>query len=668
MFCKLIVRNVRHSIKDYLIYFVSVTLTAMLFYAFNSLSSQEAFAKTSALKGAISGMMGNTISYLSIVVAIVLAFLIIYANLFILKRRKKELGIYMTLGMTKTRISFLFLGETILVGILALMSGLVLGIFLSQGLSLLSIKLFAADISAYQVVFSVSALQKTLFCFAIIFAIVSLFNVKTIAGVKLIDLLMASRKNERLFVSNSIISVLGFVVPVVLIILSFFLVQNDRVITDKNGILTVFILVAAAIVLFFYCMSSALLAVAKKNPKFYLNKLNVFLIRQIGSKVQTNFLSISVVCCLLTITICILTSGLSVAFTMNENSGKSAPYDMMIVADKNVMNNNLYDVAKQNRVPIDDYVKKFVQVSFYDSDLTYEKLFTSNNTKLWDIDKDLPSQKVNIISKSDFNKCMELQGKSQISLKNNEFLLNCNYKGTKSIMDSFLKGKEHITLNGITLQAKQRQCLSDTIYMTSVGNNDRGTLIVSDEVIKHLSKSWSALNAVYKDSAKNTERIDNALTPLGTDVNSGYRWQTKTRMYSMYYGAYAMYVFVFVYVGLVFLLIAVTLLSLQQLTEATDNIHRYSLLQKMGAGKSQIDMTLLKQVLTYFASPLLLAAIISAFVIRRVITLLENFMNMNVSVNIWISLFIILIVYGAYFIVTYSACKNLISEPERKFE
>ena len=252
MLIKLIVRNVRRSVKDYLIYFLSVALTAMLFYSFNSLSSQQAFAKTSALKGSISGMMGNIISYLSVVVAVVLAFLVIYANQFILKRRKKELGIYMTLGMTKTRISFLFLGETTLVGLFALMLGLVLGVFTSQCLSLLSIKLFAADVSAYQVVFSVSALQKTLLCFAIIFVIVSLFNVRTVARVKLIDLLIAERKNEHLPVNSSVLTILGFAASIALMAFSLCLIQNDRIISEKDGLLTVFIAIVAAIVLFFY--------------------------------------------------------------------------------------------------------------------------------------------------------------------------------------------------------------------------------------------------------------------------------------------------------------------------------------------------------------------------------------------------------------------------------
>ena len=332
------------------------------------------------------------------------------------------------------------------------------------------------------------------------------------------------------------------------------------------------------------------------------------------------------------------------------------------------MNQNLYDVARQKGVPIDDYVKKYVQVPFYDSDLTYEKLFTSSDTKLWDVDKNLPSLKVNIISVSDFNQCMELQNGKTISLKNDEFILNCNYKGTRSIMDDFLMKKGQVTLNGITLKAQQKQCLSDTIYMTSVGNNDRGTLIVADSVTKHLHKAWSTLNAIYKSNVKSTEKIDNALTPMGADLNSGYRWQTKSRMYSMYYGAFAIYIFVFIYIGLVFLLISVTLLSLQQLTEAADNLHRYSLLQKLGVGLKQIHMALLKQVLYYFVSPLLLAAVISAFIIKRSIILFENFVNMNISVNSWISLLIILLVYGVYFIATYSTCKKLISEPERVLE
>lgn len=193
---KLIIRNVRKNIQDYMIYFLTLTVSVSMFYAFNSIQTQPALNDLDATKQLLSDQLGILLSALSVVVAIVLAFLILYANQFLLKRRKKELGIYTLLGMEKGKISRIFAGETLCVGILSLVFGLILGLLLSQGLSIFSLRLFAIDMSKFQIVFSMSALKKTIGCFVLIFLIVMIFNVRTVSSVKLIDLLTASRKNE----------------------------------------------------------------------------------------------------------------------------------------------------------------------------------------------------------------------------------------------------------------------------------------------------------------------------------------------------------------------------------------------------------------------------------------------------------------------------------------
>ena len=196
--CKLIFRNVRRNIRDYLVYYLTLTLAVGMFYAFNSIASQSAFADMSSTRALLYQQLGTLLSALSVVIAVVLAFLVVYANQFILKRRKKELGIYLLAGMRKGRISRLFAGETLLVGLLALGSGLLAGVVLSQGLSLVSMRLFAVEVSGFRFVLSAPALRLTVLCFAVIFVLVGVFNVLTVSGVKLIDLLTARRKNETL--------------------------------------------------------------------------------------------------------------------------------------------------------------------------------------------------------------------------------------------------------------------------------------------------------------------------------------------------------------------------------------------------------------------------------------------------------------------------------------
>lgn len=227
---KLILKNVKRNIRDYLIYFLTLMLSVSLFYAFNSISDQPAFSEMGMTRTLLYEQLGILLSALSVLVAIVLAFLIIYANQFLLKRRKKELGIYMMLGMKKGRISRIFAGETMCVGFIALITGLLFGFVLSQGLSLVALKLFAIELSKFQLVFSVKAFYKTAICFVVIFSIVMFFNVWSVSSVQLIDLLTANRKNESLGNTKLRLQVILFGVSLVCIVIAGVLVY-------KNGIL-----------------------------------------------------------------------------------------------------------------------------------------------------------------------------------------------------------------------------------------------------------------------------------------------------------------------------------------------------------------------------------------------------------------------------------------------
>lgn len=227
---KLIIRNVRKNIQDYMIYFLTLTVSVSMFYAFNSIQTQPALNDLDATKQLLSDQLGILLSALSVVVAVVLAFLILYANQFLLKRRKKELGIYTLLGMEKGKISRSFAGETLCVGILSLVFGLILGLLLSQGLSIFSLRLFAIDMSKFQTVFSINALKKTIGCFVLIFLIVMIFNVRTVSSVKLIDLLTASRKNEVMALRNK-------AAGISLAALSILCIVSSGVIIQRYGIL-----------------------------------------------------------------------------------------------------------------------------------------------------------------------------------------------------------------------------------------------------------------------------------------------------------------------------------------------------------------------------------------------------------------------------------------------
>lgn len=558
--CKLIFRNVCKNIRDYLIYFLTLTLSVSLFYAFNSISDQPAFSNMGMTGTLLYRQLGIMLSTLSTMIAVVLAFLILYANQFLLKRRKKELGVYMMLGMKKGRISRLFAGETLCVGIIALGTGLLLGFFFSQGFSLIALRLFAINLEKFRIVFSAGALRQTVLCFTIIFFIVMLFNIRSVTNVKLIDL-----------------------------------------------------------------------------------------------------------CGLLTITICAVSIGASTALAMNKMSQSATPYDLNVLSNVSVDGDS--DIAAYlaaHDITISNYAKATEQISVYEADMTYSELFEGQKVKFWPIDEKVPDSKVSVISISDLNRALAMQNKAPITLNDGQYLLNCNYNGTYRYVAAALQSHPEITVGGATLQRAEDKVLQETYIMTSVGNNDRGTLIVPDSVTASLKKDVNALLVQYEPNADSNEILQKMI-PIGLDSTHGYRYAEKNMMYETFYGLDALVSFLCCYIGLVFLLICAALLALKQLTETTDNVYRYGLLQKLGAGRRQIDHTLLVQTAVFFAIPLVVAGVYSAFLIGKAMAVVEEFMNIHIATNIGLTIVLFLLVYGSYFLATYLSCKRIVTE-QRELE
>ena len=205
MYSKIALKNVKKSFKDYTIYFLTLTLAVCIFYSFNSIESQKALVEVSSTEGDYVTILSDVISYISVFVAIILGSLILYANNFLIKKRNRELGLYMTLGMGKSKISKILIIETIIVGILSLISGLILGLISSQGLSILVSKLFEFKMDEYSFIISPSAISKTILYFGIMFLLVILFNTYIISKYKIIDLLKMGKKSEEIRFKNSFV-------------------------------------------------------------------------------------------------------------------------------------------------------------------------------------------------------------------------------------------------------------------------------------------------------------------------------------------------------------------------------------------------------------------------------------------------------------------------------
>ncbi len=663
-FCKLVIRNVGKHLRDYSIYFLTLMLSVSLFYAFNSISGQPAFTGMSMTRAMLYDQLSTILSALSLLLAAVLAFLIIYANQFLLKRRKKELGIYMLLGMKKGRISRIFAGETFCVGLAALAAGLGLGLVISQGLSLVAMKLFAVELNQFQPVFSPAAFRQTVLCFALIFFIVMACNVWSVSSVRLIDLLTASRKNENMKKTHPVF-------PLLFLLLSLALIAAAAVLIRRNGILpsrdssffqAAALALAAGTFLFFYALSAVFIRTVRTDSAFCLKGLNTFLVRQIGSKIRTNYFILAIVCGLLTVTICTVSIGASTVFAMNELAQAAAPYDLNVLSDVETDgDSSIAEYLSGQGVEIADYASRMEQISLYDADITYGELFEGQKLSLWPIDEPVPETQVWVISITDFNRALAMQGKEEVQLEEGQYLINCNYKGTWDYIQAALDSHPALTVGGVTLERASDTPLRETCFMTSVGNNDRGTLIVPDHVVSNLEKDLNILLVQYRPEA-NPDEILAKMIPIGLDEAHGYRYAEKNMMYDAFYGSNALVSFICCYIGLVFLLICAALLALKQLTETADNIYRYELLRKLGASKRQVSRAVFLQTALFFALPLAVAGLYSTVLVDESMKVVEEFMNMHISANVTVTILLFLAVYGSYFLATWLACKRIAEE------
>ena len=284
MLFKLSIKNMKKSFKDYAIYFLTLVLGVAIFYMFNSLDSQEAMLQVSSSTREMVKLLVSLLSMVSVFVAVILGLLIVYANNFLISRRKKEFGIYMTLGMGRRQISKIILIETILVGIISLAVGIVIGVFASQFMSILVAKLFEADMSKFQFVFSEEACVKTCIYFAVMYLAVIIFNTISISRYKLIDLITATKKNEQIKIKNPVLCLIIFLISAVMLGYAYYKVTvGANTLRTAEDLLPVILIGIVATFLLFWSLSGFILKIVQARKKLYLKDTNMFVLRQLSN-------------------------------------------------------------------------------------------------------------------------------------------------------------------------------------------------------------------------------------------------------------------------------------------------------------------------------------------------------------------------------------------------
>ena len=660
----LALRNIKKSIKDYSIYFITLVIAVAIFYIFNSVDSQTAMMSINKSTMEIVQAIVNVLSYISVFVSVVLGFLIVYANNFLIKRRKKEIGIYLTLGMSKIKVSTILVLETIIVGVISLGIGLILGVGLSQLLSIFTAKLFEADMTKFTFVFSSEALLSAVINFSFIYIIVMIFNIITLNRFKLIDLLYANRKNEKVKIKNGWLIFTTFIVSIILIGYAYKLLYDGALLIVGSDFLIMIILGAFGTFLFFLSVSGFLLKVVQMRKKTYYKGLNMFILKQVNNKINTHVVSTTVISLMLLMTIGILSSSLAMASAMNASYLDNSPSDITVLS----FDSEALEKLKQEP-SYQEIVKKDYQFSYQNLKGLNQGDFISPKSDMYKEMEILKKEPMRVVKESDYNQIMSLNGKidKKIQLANNQYQLVATLPMALEYYNQFLEGDSTIKVGDISLTS-----LTEQVVELSVTNDsgNEGFIVVNDEVANKYGQTSERheiyLVADYQgDKEVCEEKFQDFISIFNRQIeDEGYHVVSFTRIElgQSGIGTSALFTFVGLYLGIVFALASGTVLAIEQLSESSDNKERYRILGQLGASKPMVNRSLLVQIGITFMFPLVVALVHSFVALNEINYIISLMVSINIADNILITTIFIIVVYGGYYLATYLASNRIINE------
>ena len=675
MLFKLSLKNISKSIKDYAIYFFTLILGVAIFYVFNAIDDQSVMMKVSSTTAEIIKLMTNVLSGVSVFVSIILAFLIVYASRFLIKRRNKEFGVYLTLGMSKKKISLILFIETLIIGIVSLVVGLGIGFLLSQLMSILVANMFEADLTRFQFVFSPNACIKTLIYFSIMYFVVMIFNTINISKCKLIDLMHSNKKSEKIKLKNPLFCTIVFIISCIALGFAYYQVTGGiEKMTNANSIFVPIGVGAVSTFFVFWSLSGLLLKIFISMKNTYYKGLNSFTLRQFSSKINTMTFSLTIICLMLFIMICVLSSAMSMKNSLNKNVVEFSPRDIEIskpanvdleindFTDKQIENYKLSfeEIFTKNGFDFKKF-KNIVYFSLYADD--YVTLKSTLGTYYKTTKKNYPflryDDSIVLMKNSDYNNLANNFNLEKINLNSDQYAVVGNYKEMIDIKNEALKRNTEIIVNQRIYLPKYKKAINGFYEMGSQ-KSEIGFIVLPDDA---LNENQKISNKMVADYNGNQDDIEKDVTSFLNNTSKYIiTFNTKKDIRDASVGLGAIVTFLGLYLGIIFLISCAAILALKELSESSDNVEKFKMLRRIGVDEAMINKALFRQIGIFFMFPLILASIHSVFGIMFCNNILKTMgVNFNLKSVIITALFIIFI-YGGYFFITYICSKNIIKE------
>lgn len=669
MLFKLSFQNFKKSIRDYSIYFFTLILGVSIFYIFNSISSQTAMMEVSHAKSDSIAMMNTALSAMSVLVSFILGFLIVYANRFLMKKRKREFGTYLLLGMHKKDISTILLIETIFIGMISLFIGLAIGIVLSQFMSLFVANQFEANMKRFVFVVSDRAIEKTFLYFLLIYFVVAIMNFIMISQSRLIHLLNASRRGEKNRLKNPVLCLFVFLSACLMLSFAYYNVtKNQAAMTTEFDVLLQIFLGIFGTFLIFWSISGLIMLLLKKFSFVYYKRLNSFVISEANNQINTTVFAGSIICLLLFATICIVSSAFTLKDYKEREVAELAPISASLSKSMKEDSYSIRDVYKEQSIDLSNFKEMIDIYTYHTKDVLTQDVLGSYADVL-NFGENYNQGQEELIHISDYNLAARFYGKEELSLEGNEYIIVSNFENTVSFYNEGLKVKDTIQIGNTKLKAKYREC-KDGFLMMSYTKSNMGLILVPDDI--YFSEEQRCKNYHFIQYAeekehdrKFTEWMDQEFSKLLVSKSGAWSeiyLSTRTNIYDNSIGSSGMVVFIALYLGMVFIISGAAILALKEMSDAIDSKEKYRVLRKIGTKESDISHALFLQMVVFFGFPLLLAVIHSIFGIQVCNAMLNIYHSERIFPSLITTGGMIILIYGGYFIASYLCCKKLIRE------
>lgn len=679
MLAKLAFGNMRKLLHDYAVYFLTLVLGVAVFYAFNTMSVQGDFLRGDV--GETLSQVGQILDGLTVFLAVILGFLMVYANNFLMRRRKKELGLYQVLGMRTGQVNVVLALETLLVAAVSFGVGIALGVLVSQVLLFVTARMFATTVQHFSFFFSPDAFLLTLACFGVIFVVMMLFNWITLRRVRLIDLMSSARQNEKQFVRRLPLSIVLTAAGLVLMGVAYWRLIRDGFPMDNSmqgGFIITTVMVIVGTFVFFYGLAGALTALLTHVRGFYWCDLHMFTTRQIASRVNTTALSMGVIALILFFAMTAMTTGMSICNALNALTKQGTPYSASI------------SVLPTDPVadPIDleaEVEKAGVDLSAVGSHATVRIAFIlselEDSTSTFQRISELTGETIpkgyehaivgEVVSLSDYNAARALLGMEPVSLDDGQYLLLCNMDQVEPFVNGGLEKGFSVTVGSATLTPARATVIDDAsavLQDNGLGANP-GTFVVADDLAASLPTYQQVIDVMYAGPTEEgdaalkglEERLDDslgersALTTVDTVTSVLADGTTTTGLIS----------YMAIYIGFVLVIACAAILAIQQLSNASDSAGSYRTLSELGCSERLIFGSLRAQVAIAFVLPLAVGLAHSLCAISAVSELVSAFGYSNALGDMTLGLVLFALVYGGYLALTYRMAHGIVRSAVR---